>query len=92
MVCDSASSVSLPVKNQAYSRAPNILKCAHNSTDNRKNPEEEKKRKKSRKKRKKKETPSKLLKAYAPYVDVRQNDYIKDIYSPGSYGLTPFIL
>ena len=44
MVCDSASSVSLPVKNQAYSRAPNILKCAHNSTDNRKNPEEERKK------------------------------------------------
>ena len=28
-------------------------------------------------------------KAYAPYVDVRQDEYIKDICSPGSYGLKP---
>ena len=56
MVCDSASSVSLPVKNQAYSIAPNILKCAHNSTDNRKNPEEEKKEKTQEKEEEKRNT------------------------------------
>ena len=31
-------------------------------------------------------------KAYAPYVDVRRDDSIKDVYSPGSYGLKHCIL
>ena len=33
-----------------------------------------------------------ITKAYAPYVDVRQDDYIRDICSPGSYSLKYCIL
>ena len=60
MVYNFASSISLPVKNPAYSRAPDILNCANNSTDNKNNLERKKERKKG-KRRIKKETPRKLF-------------------------------
>ena len=54
MVYNFASSISLPVKNPAYSRAPDILNCANNSTDNKNNIEKKKKKKRKNKKKKKK--------------------------------------